>query len=331
MSGSPCITVLGNGGFGTALSMVQHWNGHDVRLWGHDAEYTATIAATRENPRYLTGVSVPEGIDVSSDAPRLLAGADAVLLVVPTQHVRSVLDVIGAEIPDDCPVVVCCKGMEEVTGLVPSAICQRMLPGRPVYVLTGPCHAEELAREQPASLVLAGPGAGLPGLQGMLSGPTFRVYRSEDALGAALCAAVKNIIAIAAGICDGLGLGDNAKAALLTRGLAEMTRFGESLGAKRETFYGLAGIGDLITTAVSPHGRNRALGERIGHGETLQQILASTCKVVEGVWTCRAVLTQAETLGVRMPVAEEVSRVLFEDRAPKEAVRALMGRDLCEE
>lgn len=322
------IAVLGNGGFGTALACTCAQQGHAVRLWGHDPDYTREIAAARENPRYLPGIEIPRDIRIGSD-PSLLEGGEIVLSLVPTQHVRSVLAAVGKAIPDGVPIVSGSKGMEQATGQLPTEVIQGVLPRHPTFVLTGPCHAEELARGKPTTVVLAGEeGEVLERLQDDLAGPTFRIYRIHDARGAELAAAVKNVIAIAAGMGDGLDLGDNAKAALLTRGIAEMARFGVACGAQRETFYGLAGIGDLITTAVSPHGRNRALGERLGRGEALEQILAGTRKVAEGVWTCRAVLQRSRALAVEMPITEEVEAILFEHKEPAAAVRDLMTRML---
>jgi glycerol-3-phosphate dehydrogenase (NAD(P)+) len=197
-----------------------------------------------------------------------------------------------------------------------------------IFALSGPSHAEEIARELPTTVVVAGhDDAELQALQSALQTRAFRVYRNHDVLGIELCGALKNVMALAAGIADGLGYGDNAKAAILTRGLVEMQRFGLAAGADARTFFGLAGVGDLAVTAFSRHGRNRAFGERIGRGETLQQALAASPKVAEGVWTSRVVVEQARTLDVDMPIASAVARVLYEGLAPRDAVRALMDRD----
>ncbi|MCA8968503.1 MAG: NAD(P)-dependent glycerol-3-phosphate dehydrogenase [Planctomycetes bacterium] len=323
--------VLGNGGFGTALAVHLDALGHAVRLWGHNEAYTGEMATTRRNPRYLPNIDLSPGIEIGSDCESLVAGAERVLAVVPTQHVRGVMQRIGPHL-SGIPVVSCSKGMEESTARLPSEVLAECIEDPVLFVLTGPCHAEELAALKPATLVLAGPGGDeLAEIQEELSGPTLRLYRSQDRLGAELGGALKNVIAIAAGISDGLELGDNAKSALLTRGIAEMSRFGVALGADRETFFGLAGIGDLITTSVSPHGRNRRLGELLGRGQTLASILAGTQQVSEGVWTCRAVLRQAAELGVPMPISEEVAAVLFDGKDPRQAVEDLMTRLLREE
>ncbi len=327
------VAVVGNGGFGTALACLAHANGHAVRLFGFEREYTERTAVERTNPRFLPGVTIPDEIAIHADIEPVCDGADLVLMVVPTQFVRGTMEKVGHGIPSGVPVVSCAKGMEESTGLLPSQILRQTLKREErVYVLSGPCHAEELARGKPAVVVLAGEeGDELESLQRTISGPSFRIYRSTDPVGVELGGALKNIIAIAAGIVDGLSLGDNAKSALLTRGLFEISEIGEALGAARKTFWGLAGIGDLITTSISPHGRNRALGERIGKGETLEEILATTRKVSEGVWTTRAVLARARELKIELPITESVASILFEGRKSSEAWQELMTRLLREE
>ncbi|HHI78778.1 MAG TPA: NAD(P)-dependent glycerol-3-phosphate dehydrogenase [Planctomycetes bacterium] len=327
------ICVLGNGGFGTALAIHAHRLGHEVSLWGHDPLYTQQVAESRKNPRYLPTAILPDGLIISSEARQVLEGADLVLFAVPTQHMREVGASLKSDFPEGAPVVSCAKGMEIGTGKLPTEILEEVLGPKPsLFALSGPCHAEEVVQGKPASLVVAGKEEErLPQIQELLSGPLFRLYRNPDPLGVELGGALKNIVAIAAGIADGLELGDNAKAALLTRGLHEMAVLGVALGARWETFYGLAGMGDLITTGVSPHGRNRALGERIGRGESLEQVLASTKKVSEGVWTCKSIRERIPELGVEMPISCEVYEVLFQGKAPQEAVRSLMTRLLREE
>jgi glycerol-3-phosphate dehydrogenase (NAD(P)+) len=323
------VAILGNGGFGTAMALALVRGGHTVRLWGHDAAYTATIAATRQNPRYLDGVSLPAAVQVGSDAAAALQGGELVLVAVPTQHVRATLQAMARLVPANAPMVSLAKGLEQATGKRPTEIVAEVLggPGR-VFALSGPSHAEEIARELPTTVAIAGADDGaLCRLQAALQTPTLRVYRNHDVLGLELCGALKNVMALAAGIADGLGYGDNAKAAILTRGLVEMQRYGLACGADPRTFFGLAGVGDLAVTAFSRHGRNRAFGERIGRGETLQQALAASPKVAEGVWTSQVVVAQARGLGVEMPIATAVASVLFEGMRPRDAVRALMERD----
>lgn len=325
------VAVLGNGGFGTSLAVVLCAAGHRVRLWGHDPDYTQALARTRRNPRYLPNVVMPPSVLVTHDGVEALDGADVVLAAVPTQHVRAVLRGMAAALPRGAAVVSLAKGLEQATGRLPSQVIAEETAGRsPVLVLSGPSHAEELAQGLPATVVLAGHSRDqdlVAQLQGALSGPVLRIYRNPDVLGVELCGALKNVMALAAGIADGLGFGDNAKAAVLARGVVEMARYGQAEGARRETFYGLAGIGDLAVTAFSRHGRNRAFGERIGRGETLQQALAASPKVAEGVWTSRVVVEQAARRGVEMPIASAVVRVLYEGLSPQAAVRELMERD----
>lgn len=324
------IAVLGNGGFGTAMAMAAARAGNQVRLWGHDAEYTAELAATRQNARYLPGVDVPAEIRIGSDAAVALEDAEAVLVGVPTQHLRATIGGLARQLPPGIPLVSLAKGLELETALRPTQVLAATAPDHPALVLSGPSHAEEVARGMPATVVLAGAPADtarVEELQHALSDRSFRVYQSDDLLGVELCGALKNVMALAAGIAEGLGLGDNTKAAVLARGLVEMQRFGIAEGARAETFHGLAGVGDLAVTAFSAHGRNRAFGERIGRGETLDAILASTRKVAEGVWTSRVVARRAAELGVELPICAAVCSVLFDGVAPERAVYALMERD----
>lgn len=323
------IAVLGNGGFGTSLAIVAVDAGHDVAQWGHDAAYTSEMAATRTNPRYLQGVDIPEAIAISSDAAATLADAEAVLMAVPTQHIRTVMTELAALVPVGVPVISLAKGLEQDTSRRPSEILTDVLGGRnPVLVLSGPSHAEEVARRMATTVVLAGQDADLVGdIQETLSTSSFRIYRNGDLLGVELCGALKNVMGVGAGMAQGMGLGDNAKAAVLSRGIVEMARYGGAEGADMHTFFGLAGMGDLAATAFSQHGRNRAFGERLGQGESLDDILASTHKVAEGVWTSRVVRRRAAELGVDMPLCCAVADVLFDGVAPAQALESLMARD----
>ena len=321
------VLVLGDGGWGTALAIHASGRGHSVRLWSHDPEYAALLERTRRNPKFLPGVEIPRSVEISSDFRRLAEAAGLVLSVVPTQFLRRVLGKLEGGIPPGADIVSCTKGIERETLQLPSQILAGRIGPRPVTILSGPSHAEEVARGLPASVVVASrdPAAARRVLE-VLSGPTFRIYTSPDPLGVEVAGAVKNVIAVAAGIADGLGLGDNAQAALITRGVAEIARLGVSLGGRRETFLGLAGIGDLIVTCTSRHSRNRMVGFRIGSGETLDVILRSTEKVPEGVETTRSLVELSRRSGVDMPIAREVHAVLFEDRQPLDAVHNLMTR-----
>ena len=323
------VAVIGNGGWGTALALVAARNGADTRLWGYEAEYVAETARTRENSRYLAGVELPEALLLTSDAKEALQNVDLVLSVVPTQFIRATFTSIGSAVPAGVPIVSCSKGVERDTVRRPSEILREVLGPRPIAVLSGPNHAEELARGAPATTVVACEEASVrESVQHFLSDPGFRIYGSDDVIGVELAAAVKNVIALAAGMIDGLDLGDNAKAALITRGAAEMARLGRELGAEEATFAGLAGIGDLIATCVSPHGRNRGVGERLGRGETLQDVLGSMMKVAEGVHTARGIVQLARSHDVEMPICEAVSRILYEELAPRDALNELMTREL---
>lgn len=321
------VCVLGNGGFGTALALVLERNGHDVRVWGVDAAYVAETARTRENPRYLAGVKVPPSILLTSDAAAAARGATMLVSAIPTQFLRATLTRLAPDIAAGVPVVSVTKGVENATLLRPTEIVAETLGARPVAALSGPSHAEEVARGGPTSVVVAASDAALAArVQAVFGNDRLRIYASDDALGVEFAAAMKNVIAIAAGVCDGLGLGDNAKAALITRGNAEITRMGRALGARPETFAGLAGIGDLITTCTSRHGRNRGVGERIGRGEKVADILASMVQVAEGVRTAESIVALARKNGVEMPICEQVRRMLFEDQRPEVALRELMSR-----
>jgi len=327
------VLVLGDGSWGTALALCLARNGVPTRVWGRDPERSAEIAECRENRKYLAGVELPEELSFTADPHAASDGATLALSVVPTQHLRATLvrfeDALGAAVP----VVSASKGLEVESFRTPTQILTDVLGARPTCVLTGPSHAEEVAKGLPASLVACSEDLGLAErVQAALSSESLRVYTHGDARGAELAAALKNVIALAAGICDGLGLGDNAKAALITRGVVEMSRFGRTRGAHPETFFGLAGIGDLMTTCFSPHSRNRAVGEAIGRGETLDEVLGRMHMVAEGVWTVRALFgPEAESAGTSMPIAEQVFACLFESKDPRTAVSDLMSRSPREE
>ncbi len=259
------VAILGAGGMGTALSLLFARSVGDVRLWSRDPGHAAELAGSRINGRHLPGIVVPDSIRVTSDPALAAGGADLVVAAIPTSYLRATVTGLAGSIPSDAPVLSVVKGIEYGTFARPSQIVEESLGPRAVAVLSGPSHAEELARGLPASVVVSGRDAALnERIRDVLNHAAFRVYTSRDALGVELAGALKNILGIAAGICDGLGFGDNAKAALLTRGLVEIARLGVHLGARFETFYGLAGVGDVVTTCYSPYGRNRSVGERIG-------------------------------------------------------------------
>lgn len=322
------IAVLGSGAMGTACALLLAEGGrHTVSLWGRNPAHVGDIVEARENRRLLPGVPLPETLGITSQIDAALQGVECLVVAIPTRYLRESLSAFASAIPRGLAIVSVVKGIEAATFLRPSQIIQEMLGPRPVIALSGPCHAEEAARRLPASLVAAADDSQwAETVQEMFTTDRFRVYTNSDLVGVELAGALKNVIAIAAGISDGLGYGDNAKSALMTRGIVEMTRFGVALGAQASTFWGLAGIGDLITTCVSPHGRNRRLGERLARGEQLSDIASEMTGVAEGVNTCPGVVGLAAQHGIDMPIAMEVSRVLFEGKSPLEATDSLMQR-----
>lgn len=321
------VAVLGAGGMGTALALQFSKEVPDVRLWARDPESAERLAARRVNERHLPGIAIGPSIRITGNAREAVEEAELLVAAIPTSYLRSSLGRLSAEIPPGIPVLSVVKGIENETFARPSQIIRQVLGPRPVAVLSGPSHAEELARGLPASVVVAGDDETLNcSVRDVLSHEAFRVYTNPDALGVELAGALKNILGVAAGVCDGLEFGDNAKAALLTRGLVEIARLGVDLGARASTFQGLAGVGDVVTTCYSRFGRNRALGERIGRGESLGQILAGMTSVAEGVPTTRSVHALALSRGVEMPITAELFQVLFQGKSPRAAVVDLMLR-----
>jgi glycerol-3-phosphate dehydrogenase (NAD(P)+) len=322
------FAVLGSGAWGTTVALLLAQNPqHRVRLWCTRPESAAALRERRENVRFLPGVPLPDRLEPTDDVRAATAGADLWVSGIPTVYLRSTLERAKPPRPGTTPVLSLAKGIEIETFRRPTEILAELLGAERLAVLSGPSHAEEVSRGLPTSVVAASPDADLvQSIQQWFSTDRFRVYGNPDVLGVELAGALKNVIAIAAGICDGLGRGDNAKAALLTRGIVEMARFGVALGADKETFFGLAGIGDLITTCSSIHGRNRRVGERLAKGEKLADVLASTAMVAEGVYTAKSVFERTQATGVEMPIVSEVYRVLYEDKLPHEAVTALMVR-----
>ena len=322
------VTILGGGAMGTACSiLLAEKQAARVALWMRQTAQAAEVARSRENRRLLPGIRLSDGIAVTADIAVAVAQTELIVVAIPTAFLREALTALAPHIPAGVPVVSVVKGLENGTFLRPSEIIRQTLGPRSVCALCGPSHAEEMGRRLPASVVAASDDAALAkDVQTLFTTDRFRVYTNRDLLGVELAGAIKNVIAIAAGICDGLGYGDNAKAALLTRGVVEMMRFGTSLGAEPDTFAGLAGIGDLITTCYSRYGRNRGLGERLGRGLTLEKALAEINGVVEGVTTARSVHDLARSKQIDMPIATEVYRVLFENKSPTAATDSLMTR-----
>ena len=323
------FAILGAGAWGTAIGLVlAKGAGHHVCLWSARPENARLLHERRENVRLLPGVPIPPSVHLTTDIREALDKCELVVTAVPTVHLRSVLTKLVGVVPGDCPVLSLAKGLENQSFLRPSEMVRQVLGVHHVAVLSGPSHAEEVARNLPTSVVVASSDLALArSIQQHFSTDRFRVYTNLDVIGVELAGALKNVIGIAAGISDGLGLGDNAKAALLTRGLAEMARFGVAHGAEAQTFAGLAGMGDLITTCMSRHGRNRHVGECLARGETRTQILARMTMVAEGVFTAHSVHDRAARMGLSMPITEEVYRVLYEDKDPRATVTHLMVRE----
>jgi glycerol-3-phosphate dehydrogenase (NAD(P)+) len=327
------FAILGAGAWGTAIGLVLARDPtHRVRLWSARPENAQILRERRENVRLLPGVPIPESIELTTDIAATVEGAELLISAIPTVHLRSALVPIAGHVGRDRPVLSLAKGLENESFLRPTEILRQVLHVRDVAVLSGPSHAEEVARNLPTSVVVASDDLALARwLQQHFSTDRFRVYTNLDVIGVELAGALKNVIGIAAGISDGLGFGDNAKAALLTRGLAEMTRFGVALGAEPQTFAGLAGIGDLITTCMSRHGRNRHVGECLARGETMSQIVGRMTMVAEGIYTTRSVHQRATRMGLALPITAEVYRVLYENKDPLAAVNDLMVRPKTEE
>jgi glycerol-3-phosphate dehydrogenase (NAD(P)+) len=321
------ILILGGGAFGTACAVLLGGQGtHEVRLWVRRADEAAEIAALRENRRLLPGVGLPDRVTVTADIAWGARGATLAVLAIPSKFLCDALPLLAPYLPPGLPVVSGVKGIEPQNFHRPSEIVAECLGPRPVVALGGPAHAEEFVRRLPTSVVAAGSDLLARRVQQAFTTDRFRVYTNPDLVGVELAGALKNVVGIAAGISDGLGYGDNAKSALLTRAIVEMTRFGTAFGAEPATFWGLAGVGDLITTCVSPYGRNRRVGERLGRGERLDEILATMPAVAEGVTTARSVDALARRKGIDMPITREVAAVLFEGKSPQDATDALMLR-----
>jgi glycerol-3-phosphate dehydrogenase (NAD(P)+) len=327
------FAVLGDGAWGTALAiLLARRPDHAVRLWSARPESGRLLQQRRENVKLLPGVPIPEAVLLTTTVLEAVSGADLWVSAVPTIHLRPTLTSVLESLlqPYDVPPVVSLtKGIENGTFLRPTEVLAEVLGATRLVVLSGPSHAEEVSRGLPTSVVAASADAGLAQMvQEHFRADHFRVYTNLDPVGVELAGALKNVIGLAAGICEGLGYGDNALSALITRGLAEMTRFGVALGAEASTFVGLAGLGDLVTTCISKHGRNRSVGVRLAQGERLADILAGMSMVAEGVTTTRAVHDRAARMGIDVPITAAVYRVLYEGTDPRDAVTELMLRSL---
>ena len=323
------ITVIGDGGWGTANAMLLAGYGHDVTLWGAFPDYIEEQKRTRRNERFLKGVVLPDALKLTADREEAVKGAEVVVLAAPSKYFTSVVSVCKGLITPEMLVVSITKGLCEKTNRRMTDLGEEILGTGPIVALAGPTHAEEVARGIPTAIVAACTDPEkAKRVQEIWSGPLFRVYTSPDPVGVEIGGAVKNVLAIAVGCSDGMGFGDNTRAALITRGLVEMKRFVLAYGGSEDTLNGLAGIGDLIVTCTSRHSRNHSVGERLGKGEKIGDILGSMQMVAEGVWNSKVVHEIAKRLGVEMPICELVYRLCYKDFNARDAVSAMMTRDL---
>jgi len=323
------LAVVGGGSWGTALAAHLTRCGHAVGLWLRDPKAAAEIRDRGTNEAYLSGISLPPGIEATSELGHALGTAEAVFMAVPSTASRSVYREARAAIPRGAPLVSATKGIETDTLLRMSEVAAQELPGHPVAVLSGPSFAAEVAAEQPTAVVVASMEREVAeAMQRVLANRTFRAYSSDDVVGVELAGALKNVIAIAAGIVDGLGYGHNTVAALVTRGLAEITRLAVALGGRPDTLAGLAGLGDLVLTCTGSLSRNRRVGQALGRGESLAKAVAETRMVAEGIRTTQAAAVMAERAGVEMPIVQQMRGVLYEGKRPRQAVDELMLRSL---
>ena len=322
------IGVIGAGSWGTALALLLYHNGHKVTLWSALEDEVTLLRTKRENPDKLPGVKLPEDMPVTSDLKEAVEGMDMLVLAVPSPFVRSTAQRMKTLVSQDQVIVNVAKGIEEASLMTLSQVIQEEIPQARIAVMSGPSHAEEVGKGIPTTIVVGARSRKTAEyVQGLFMSEVFRVYTSPDVLGIELGAALKNVVALAAGIADGLGYGDNTKAALITRGIAEIARLGTAMGGKVETFAGLSGIGDLIVTCASMHSRNRRAGILIGKGSSYEEAMQEVKMVVEGVHCARAALLLAGKYQVSLPIIEQVNEVLFHGKRADEAVRDLMLRD----
>ena len=325
------VTILGAGAWGLAVSHLLTLKGCEITLWEFDPDDYRRLVTTRANPRKLPSFHLDDSVVLTDDLPGSLARTNVVIVAIASQHVKSVASCFSDHLDPGSVVVSLAKGIEGGSLRRMSEVIaeESGVPHDRIVTISGPSHAEEVVQDMPTTVVAASESSSLASrIQELFSVGNFRVYLSEDVIGVELGGSLKNIIAIAAGVADGLSLGDNTKGALVTRGLAEITRLGLALGAHAETFAGLSGLGDMVTTCFSRYSRNRHVGERIGRGEKLPQVLAGMTQVAEGVETTRSGRELARKHRVEMPITEEVYRVLFEDKDAREALGNLMGRKL---
>ena len=323
------IAVIGDGGWGTANALLLAGYGHEVTVWGAFPDYVEECRRTRRNEKFLKGVTLPDALKLTADREEAVKGAEVVVLAPPSKYFTSVVSGFKGLVTPEMLVVSITKGLCEKTNRRMTDLGAEILGTGPIVALAGPTHAEEVARGVPTAIVAACEDPEkAKRVQEIWSGPLFRVYTSTDPVGVEIGGAVKNVLAIAVGCSDGMGFGDNTRAALITRGLAEMKRFVLAYGGKPETMSGLAGVGDLIVTCTSVHSRNHSVGERLGKGERIEDILGSMQMVAEGVWNSKVVHELAAKLGVEMPIGDLVYALCYEGFDAKKAVGAMMNREL---
>ena len=327
------ISVIGAGSWGTAVSWLLSGKGHEVSLWAREVEIAEGVNANHRNPLYLPDVELGQRVTATSDVEEALVGAEAVVMVTPSMGVRSTAEAMKPALSADTPVVILSKGVEQETLFLMTEVLEDVFGNRNrIAGLSGPNHAEEVSKGVPSATVVASYDEAVGRLfQDAFMTSFFRVYTNRDVVGVELCGASKNVVAIAAGMCDGLGYGDNTKATLMTRGLAEMSRLGAALGANPLTYMGLAGMGDLIVTCTSRHSRNRGMGELIAQGGTMQEFYDKTHMVAEGAVACIAVDELGKREGVELPITHHVREILYEGLDPMTAGEFLMGREARDE
>jgi len=321
--------VVGAGAWGTALADLLARNGHDVRLWAYEPDVVESINKKRENVRFLQGHGLPPSVEAMGDILRAVEGAELVTLATPSHVLRRIVKSAAASLPRSATLVVATKGIEKGTLCLMTEVAEQEVPGATVVAISGPSFAAEVVKCQPTAVVVASMRPDAAGIaQRAFSSAYFRAYTHTDVIGVELGGALKNVMAVATGIAEGLGLGFNARAALVTRGLAEMTRLGAALGAQQSTFAGLAGLGDLVLTCTGSLSRNRTVGVELGKGRKLEEILRDRETVAEGVLTAQSARELAAREGVEMPIVDTVNRVLFEGQPARSAIAALMTREL---
>lgn len=326
------VAILGAGGWGTSLAILMHLNSHKVTLWEYDPEYAKTLDLYRENFYFLPKINIPADIKITNNLGEAASGKDLILISTPTQFIRESLKLLREVDLKNSLILNVSKGIENETLLLVNEIITDIVPGLSkdqIACMSGPSHAEEVSRKVPTVVVCASSShSTAEEIQRAVSNNFFRVYTSNDVVGVELGGALKNVIAIAAGIAEGAGFGDNTKAAIMTRGINEIMRLGLSMNAKMETFFGLSGIGDLIVTCSSKHSRNRFVGEEIGKGKSLSEVLSEMKMVAEGIATSKSSLMLANTIGVEVPIVRQVNDIMFSGKSPVDATNELMSREL---